>query len=157
MYWRSSTILHFSLFGRTLNADSDISEIYNRIDKLIFYYMTHASDENLSMFKVDLYVPTLCRGANGFTYSGTTFSSIRGNPSGDGTIYNACSSENSKSYISALPLKEVSNPSYHRDFTGYWLKAANGIGSREGFCTVQVKFDYQNAKSFINSCNNIFQ
>lgn len=36
------------------------------------------------------------------------------------------------------------------------MKAANGLGTYEGFCTVQVKFDYSNAKAFVNPCNAIF-
>lgn len=76
---------------------------------------------------------------------------------GDGTLYHACAQANSKSYISSFPYESKTLASFTRKFDGYWLMASNGKGVNDGFCTIQVKFNKQNAAFFIEACNTIFK
>lgn len=158
----SSKTDYYSLFGRKLSYSSKdglIAQLYKNIDNLIITYFTNSSDADGRIRHVDMSLKE--KGLISFSYNGLSFSSIKGvgpghSAIGDGTLFYSVDTKNAQSYIIRFPEKETALASYHRKFKGYWLLAANGIGSNEGFLTLQIKFDRTNACRFLKSVNHLF-
>ena len=155
----AKTGYYYSLFGLKMKADTQEAELYQVLDKMIVRHFTVIDDED-NFIKTNIYVDDFPKEDIAFTYRGVTFSSefgvISGKRVGDGTIFHSCLKENSSSFITKMPDRKISISRFNKVFGGYWLLAKNGKGINDGFCTVQIKFDKNNASSFINSINNLF-
>ncbi len=155
----AKTGYYYSLFGLKMKADTQEAELYQVLDKMIVRHFTVIDDED-NYINTNIYVDDFPKGDIAFTYRGVTFSSelgvISGKRIGDGTIFHSCLKENSTSFITKMPVYELNYNRFNMFFGGYWLLAKNGKGINDGFCTVQIKFDKNNASSFINSINNLF-
>lgn len=165
-YTFSDNESYYSLFGQIIpynqsQTGAPLAQMYENIDRLIITFFNCELDNDLMSKKTDMSLDGYYSKVIGFSYKGNTFHSIKGVVSGsknvgEGTIYYSVLPENSKAYVTRIPDKKITIPSYNRKFTGYWLTAANGLGAYEGFSILQIKFDYQNAVNFINSVNNLF-
>ncbi|MBQ9660777.1 MAG: hypothetical protein IJV37_05880, partial [Bacteroidales bacterium] len=156
---------YYSLFGIIIKADTEenkkASALYKLVDDFVIMHHTAELGENGEIPHMLFHIEGLPNGNYGFRYIGSSFESADGrNVYSEAlrTVYRASNIENSRVYEKSWPSKQITirDIAGGRQYSGYYIQAANNLGIYDGHRILQIRFDEKNASSFLRACYNLF-